>query len=144
MATAGLSVAAAPAVSSPSPPNGRSYSDDGQGIPHKGHNSLCGDTGAYKVLSEISGISMGDLMERYPQKTAWQVAKQIGKLDPLKKAFLEKQKIFINRLIAEGKINTDDAAKIYADLQKRVAKIDGVGTVTLGKPGYRPQIKNKK
>lgn len=100
-----------------------------------------GDFGALKTLSDITGISREELLTKYPQQTPWQIAKQLGKLDAMKKGFLEHQKTFLNRLVSEGRITADDQAKIYADLQKRVSAIDGTKTVTLGRPGYRPEHK---
>jgi hypothetical protein len=100
-----------------------------------------GDFVAYKALSELTGINVKDLSTKYPQKTAWQIAKTLNKLDDLKKIFLSTAKTTLDKLVAEGKISADDSSKIYADMQKRVAAIDGVNTVILGRPGFKPQLK---
>jgi hypothetical protein len=136
-----LGVSAASAGSSSAPSSGAS-SSAGQSDPHNGHGyHHGGDFGALKSLSDLTGIKVPDLLDKYPQKTAWQIAKQLGKLDDLKKVFLAEQKTFLDKLVADGKVTADEGSKIYADLQKRVAAVDGTGTVTLGKPGYRPQHK---
>lgn len=95
------------------------------------------------ILASLTGKDVETLTSQYPQKTAWQIAKQMGKLDELKKEFLAKHKSLLDKLAADGKITADDSAKMYADMEKRVAAIDGVNTVVLGRPGYRPQMKAK-
>jgi hypothetical protein len=100
-----------------------------------------GDYGALTVLSKLTGISADELMSKYPQKTSWQIAKQLNKLDALKTGFLTAQKEFLTKLVTEGRITQEDSAKIFTDMQKRVAAIDGVNTVTLGRPGYMPHKK---
>ena len=138
-----VGVLAASAGSAPSASSG-STSSNSQSEQHKGfgaHNG--GDFGAFKTLTDLTGISAEDLHSKYPQKTAWQIAKQLGKLDDLKKAFLDNQKTFLDKLVSNGRITADQQAKIYADLQKRVAAIDGTATVTLGRPGYKPDFKSK-
>lgn len=102
-----------------------------------------GGSGAMTILASLTGKDVETLTSQYPQKTAWQIAKQMGKLDELKKEFLAKHKSLLDKLAADGKITADDSAKMYADMQKRVAAIDGVNTVVLGRPGYRPQMKAK-
>ena len=97
--------------------------------------------GAMNILASITGMSVQDLTAKYPQKTAWQIAQSLGKLDELKTKFLSTQKTFIDKLVSEGKLTAADGGKVYADLQKRVANIDGKNTVILGRPGYRPEFK---
>ena len=92
------------------------------------------------ILSEISGKSVEEISKLYPQKTAWQVAKSMGKLDDLKKAYLSHARVCIDRLVYDKKISTDGGTKMYADIQKRVAAIDGVNTVITGRPNYKPQF----
>lgn len=137
---AALSVPAAAASASAAvsaPQSGTSSSAGKQG-PHHGRES-----GAMDILASLTGKDVKALAEQYPQKTAWQIARQMGKLDEFKQAFLAKHKTLLDKLAADGKITADDSAKMYADLQKRVAAIDGVNTVILGRPGYRPQRQAK-
>lgn len=94
---------------------------------------------AKSILAEITGKSVEELDRQYPQKTAWQMAKSMGKLDQLKTAFLAKHKIFIDKLVTDKKISAEDGAKMYADLQKRVNLIDGVNVVIPGKPEFMPE-----
>jgi hypothetical protein len=137
-----ISAAAAP----PSGQQGSAASSAAGNLPHQGrHIHRCGgDFGALKTLSGITGISVDDILNKYPQKTSWQIAKQLGKLDALKKGFLTNQKTFIDKLVSEGKITAADGTKVYADLQKRVAAIDGTSIVTLGRPGFKPGFKSGK
>lgn len=142
--TIGVSAASAGASGSStasSAGSAASSSSDTRNGCHGGGAHFCGDFGALKILSDITGISREELFSKYPQQTPWQIAKQLGKLDALKQGFLENQKTLLNRLVSEGRITADDQAKIYADLQKRVSAIDGTKTVTLGRPGYRPEQK---
>jgi hypothetical protein len=97
--------------------------------------------GGMKQLSELTGISIDDLRAKYPQKTSWQISLQLGKLDALKSAVLADHKKMLNQLVKDSKITSDDSAKIYADLQKRIIAIDGKNTVILGKPAYMPKFK---
>ena len=130
-----LSVPAAAASASSAssvPQSGTSSSD-------RCHHRPGGEYGAMNILASLTGKDVKTLASQYPQKTAWQIAKKVGKLDDLKKEFLAKHKSLLDKLAADGKITADDSAKMYADLQKRVAAIDGVNTVVLGRPGYRPQ-----
>lgn len=132
-----LSVSAATA---PSASSGSSSATSSQNAPqHKPHCG--GDFGAMKALSKITGTSVEDLTAKYPQKTSWQIAKKLGKLDALKKEYLAEKKAFLDKLTADGKMTADKAAKIYQELQKRVAAIDGVNTVILGRPSMRPESK---
>ena len=141
LATIGVSAASAGASTAaggaPSAASGQSDPRGAHGF-HRG-----GDRGALRALSQMTGISENDLLAKYPQKTAWQIAKQLGKLDDLKKNFLSAQKSALDKLVAAGRMTADVEQKIYADLQKRVAAIDGTNTVTLGRPGYRPQKSGK-
>lgn len=91
------------------------------------------------ILAEITGKSVDELERLYPQKTAWQMAKSMGKLENLKTAYLAKHKIFIDKLVADKRISTEDGAKMYADLQKRVNAIDGANVVIPGKPEFMPE-----
>lgn len=102
----------------------------------------CRHCGTYSVLADLTGKSVKDLMTEYPQQTAWQAAKKMGKLDALKTAYLEKKKTMIDRLVSEQKISKEDGDKIYADLQSRVAKIDGINIVIVGRPNYMPKMKS--
>jgi hypothetical protein len=95
-----------------------------------------------KQLSQITGISVNDLIAKYPQKTSWQIAYQLGKLDVLKSAVLADHKKMLDQLVKDGKITSADSTKIYADLQNRINAIDGKNTVILGKPSYMPKFKN--
>jgi hypothetical protein len=104
---------------------------------HMGHSH------AMELLAEITGKSVADLRSQYPQKTAWQAAKSMGKLDDLKKAYLARTKVYIDNLVAEKKITADDGAKMYADVQKRIAAIDGVNIVIPGKPNFEPQMPSR-
>ena len=97
--------------------------------------------GAMSLLSEISGKSVTEIQGTYPQKTAWQAAKAMGKLDDLKTAYLSRARVMIDRLVEDRGISTQDGARMYADIQKRVAAIDGVNTVITGRPNFKPQFK---
>jgi hypothetical protein len=92
------------------------------------------------LLSEITGKSVSQITSQYPQQTAWQIAKSMGKLDNLKKAYLARAKVKIDSLIDNKKISANDGAKMYADLQKRVSAIDGVNIVIPGKPGFKAEM----
>lgn len=129
--------AAAAAAGSPSAASGASSSasSPAEHRNHPGHGELA----AMNILATLTGTDAKTLAERYPQKTAWQIARQLGKLDALKQEFLSQHKQLLDKLVSEGKITKEDNAKMYADLQKRVAAIDGNSTVILGRPGYRPQ-----
>lgn len=140
---AAVTVTAAP-VSAASAASGSSAPQSASsGMPaHRGpgcHAGCCGSE--FRALAKVSGISAQDLMTKYPQKTAWQIAKQLGKLDDLKKEYLSMKKTVLDGLVADGRITAEDGAAIYTDLQKRVAAIDGVNTVILGRPGFMMQKK---
>ncbi len=92
------------------------------------------------LLAEISGKSVAELNSRYPQKTAWQMAKTMGMLDALKKSYLARGKVMIEGMVESKHISEADGAKMYADLSRRVAAIDGVNTVIVGKPGFMPSF----
>ena len=139
MLTFGFSAGAASSATSNPQSNSSTSSVAQDKHTHGAH--FGGDFVAYKVLSELTGISVKDLSTKYPQKTAWQIAKTLNKLDDLKKNFLIAQKTTLDKFLAESKISADDNSKIYADMQKRVAAIDGVNTVILGRPGFKPQLK---
>jgi hypothetical protein len=100
-----------------------------------GHNGM-------KQLSQLTGISIDDLHTKYPQKTSWQIALQLGKLDSLKSAVLADHKKMLEQLVKDGIITSVDSTKMFADLQKRVIAIDGKNTVILGKPSYMPKFKD--
>lgn len=126
-----VSVAAAAATGtavSKSSPSAKQHNNDGAKC-----RGMKGGYGGMKQLSELTGISVGDLHAKYPQKTSWQIASQLGKLDALKIAVLANLKKMFEQLVKDGKITNDDSAKMYADLQKRVSAIDGKNTVILGK-----------
>lgn len=108
----------------------------------KGYSSCCRMHGGHsmELLAEITGKSVTELNSQYPQKTAWQAAKAMGKLDDLKKAYLARNKVMIDSLVDSKRISADDGAKMYADLQKRVAAIDGVNIVIPGRPTYMPKM----
>lgn len=94
---------------------------------------------AKSILADITGKSVQELDKQYPQKTAWQIAKSMGKLDQLKTAYIAKHKAFIDKLVADKKITADDGTKMYTDLQKRVDAIDGVNIVIPGSPQFVPE-----
>lgn len=101
------------------------------------HHNQCG---SLCTLSKITGMSVEDLVKKYPQQTAWQIAYKLGKLDELKKAFLAEKKIAFDDMAGRGIITKEDSRKMYEDLEKRLAAVDGKNTVILGRPGYRPKI----
>lgn len=98
---------------------------------------------AMDELSRITGISMEDLHDKYPQKTPWQIAKSMGKLEELKSAFLTQNKELLGKMEQEGKLTAEESKKVYEDLQTRVAAIDGTNVVILGAPKYKPEMKNQ-
>lgn len=100
------------------------------------HHGFC----EMELLSKISGKSVEEIESQYPQKTVWQIAKAMGKLDELKKSFLSEAREKIDKLVSEKKISSEDGEKIYADIEKRVSAIDGVNTVILGRPNFKPHI----
>lgn len=108
---------------------------------HHGDKGMRAGFGGMKQLSELTGISVDDLRSKYPQKTSWQIALQLGKLDALKSAVLANHKKMLDQLVKDGKLTTDESKKMYADLQKRVSAIDGKNTVILGRPAYMPKSK---
>lgn len=102
------------------------------------HNHIFGHGCAMKILADISGKSVDEIMKEYPQKTAWQAAKAMGKLNDLKEEYLVRARVSLDEQVTDKKISEQDAAKIYEDLQRRVAAIDGVNIVITGRPNYRP------
>jgi hypothetical protein len=109
---------------------------------HHGAKGMRAGFGGMKQLSQITGISADDLHTKYPQKTSWQIAFTLGKLDALKIAVLANHKKMLDQFVKDGKLTSDDSAKMYADLQKRVSAIDGKNTVILGRPAYMPKSKS--
>lgn len=99
-----------------------------------------GGPSAMELLSELSGKSVADIAALYPQKTAWQAAKSMGRLDDLKKSYLARARVFIDKLIDDKAVSAQDGAKMFSDVQKRVGAIDGVNIVITGKPGFKPQF----
>jgi hypothetical protein len=104
----------------------------------RGHH----DFGGMKLLSEISGKSVAEIESIYPQKTSWQAAKAMGKLDVLKKSYLTRARMSIDKLVQDKKVSAQDGTKMYADIEKRVAAIDGVDIVITGKPNFKPQFQS--
>jgi hypothetical protein len=92
------------------------------------------------LLSKISGKSVEELVRSYPQKTVWQAAKELGKLEELKTAYLAHAHTGIDRLVLEKRISAQDGQRFYVDLQKRVGAIDGVNIVIVGRPGFIPEF----
>lgn len=101
-----------------------------------GQHFFCSDAQAMKILSDITKISRKDLAAKYPQQTAWQIAKTTNKLSDLKKQFLAQQRTALDRMVTNGQISSADDMRIYADVLKRVEAIDGVKTVTVGRPMF--------
>lgn len=99
--------------------------------------------GSMQQLSKLTGKSVEELTAKYPQQTAWQIAYKLGKLDALKKAVLTEHKTMLEKMTKDGMITADDQTKMLADLQKRLAAIDGKNIVILGRPGYLPKIKER-
>ena len=100
-------------------------------------------SGSMSALSSLTGMTQQELMQKYPQKTPWQIAYKLGKLEDLKKAVFAQHKDFIGMLVENKKISASDAQKMLADLQKRLAAIDGRETVILGKPGFVPKLNDE-
>lgn len=96
-----------------------------------------------KLLSKLCDKSVEELQTQYPQKTAWQIAKAMGKLDELKKAYLENSKKSIEGLVEDKKIEKDVGDKMYEDIEKRINAIDGETIVVPGRPSYRPYFNEK-
>ena len=63
-------------------------------------------------------------------------------LDDLKKAYLSRERVKIDRFVDDKVISAQDGAKMFADIQKRVTAIDGVNTVITGKPNFKPQFQH--
>ena len=102
------------------------------------HHAHCGCS-PMGLLAKISGKSIEELERSYPQQTAWQVAKAMGKLNTLKAAYLTQARTGIDRIISDKRIIAQDGKKLYADLQKRVAAIDGVNIVIVGRTNFKPE-----
>lgn len=92
------------------------------------------------LLANLTGKSASNLEAQYPQKTAWQIAKSLGKLDELKKTYLEHTKKAIDGLVENKKVSKEDGDKMYADVEKRVSAIDGVNIVIPGRPSFNPKL----
>ncbi|MDR3644017.1 MAG: hypothetical protein P4M02_02950, partial [Clostridia bacterium] len=107
---------------------------------HSGHHGA----GGMNQLAKLTGMSIKDLTAKYPQQTSWQIALKLGKLSALKSAVLAEQKAMFDKMASDGMITADDSKKMYADLEKRVAAIDGKNTVILGRPGYMPQFSGER
>ncbi len=105
-----------------------------------GRHGLC----AMQMLAELSGKSVKEISGQYPQRTAWQAAKEMGKLDDLKKAYLSRARVLISGLVDDKRISSQDGDKMYADITKRVTAIDGVNIVIPGKPNFKAQFQDKK
>lgn len=101
----------------------------------------CRQHGEIAALSKVTGISEDELLNKYPQQTAWQIAYKLNKLDSLKKEYLADKKEFLKMLVDENRITAEESSKIYADLQQRVSKIDGKDIVITGRPTYKPERK---
>lgn len=95
------------------------------------HCQRHGDFSALELLAEITGTDKKVLAEKYPQKTPWQIAKSLNKLDELKSAYIEKHKACIDSLVNDKKLTSEYGAQILAEIKKRVAAIDGINTVIL-------------
>ena len=141
---AAMGVSAAPAASAASAGSASS----GASAPaspgeHKcdGPHGRFGGHGAMRELAKLTGTEPAALAAKYPQKTAWQIAKQLGKMDELKKAVLASGKTRLDQLVSEGKVTAAERDRMFEDLSRRVAAIDGVNTVILGRPSYRPEKK---
>lgn len=109
-----------------------------QGRCHGHHGHMAG---GFAELAGLTGMTQQELMQKYPQKTAWQIAAQLGKLDALKAAVRSSHKAMFDKMVTEGVITAADRDKMMADLDKRLAPIDGKNIVILGRPGYRPEFK---
>jgi hypothetical protein len=96
-----------------------------------------------QLLSKITGKSVEELETQYPQKTAFQIAKSLGKLDELKKSYLDNAKSAIDGLVENKKISKEDGAAMYKDIEKRINAIDGVNIVVPGRPSFRPNLNSK-
>lgn len=96
-----------------------------------------------KLLAKLTSKTVDELETQYPQQTAWQIAKTLGKLDDLKKAYLENSKKSIDGLVEDKKIEKDVGDQMYADIEKRINAIDGVTIVVPGRPSYRPYFNDK-
>ncbi|ADU27560.1 hypothetical protein [Ethanoligenens harbinense] len=117
--------------------SGTSSSSASSGTPGSGtaKHQKChigGDRVALVLLADLSGKSVKDLKQQYPQQTPWQIAKQTNNLDALKKRYLEKQQQRIRAMQDQGSLSQADGTKLYEELAQRVAKIDGVKIVTVG------------
>ena len=120
----------AAAASSSAASSGSSSAPAQQHPPHGGSPEHL----AWAVLSDLTGKTTAQLHTQYPQQTVWQAAKQAGKLDELKKQFLERVSAHLHRMQSEGALSAADTTAFYNELAQRVAKIDGEKTVTLGHP----------
>lgn len=140
-----LSVASAPAAAAASAGTASSSAGSapapGGGHKGRGHRGCMGEHMAMRALAQLTGTEPHALAEKYPQKTAWQIAKQMGKLDALKKAVLAAGKEGLDRMVSEGRLTAAERDRMFEDLGRRVAAIDGVNTVVLGRPAYRPEKK---
>lgn len=104
----------------------------GTGAPKHSKCHIGGDRIAFVLLADLSGKSVKDLKQQFPQQTPWQIAKQTNNLDALKKRYLEKQQQRIRAMQNSGSLSQVDGTKLYEELAQRVAKIDGVKIVTVG------------
>ncbi|HCC00890.1 MAG TPA: hypothetical protein DEP42_06730, partial [Ruminococcaceae bacterium] len=110
--------------------NASSSSSEHTGAP--GHHVVGGDYLALILLADLSKQSVKDLHSKYPQQTAWQIAKKTNVLDQLKHAYLEKQQQRIRTMQTDGRLSQEDGSRIYQELAQNVSKIDGEKVVTVG------------
>lgn len=103
-----------------------------KGTAKHGRGFIGGDRMAAVLLADLLKKSVKEVNAQYPQQTPWQIAKHTGQLDPLKKNHLKTEQERIRNMQEHAILSQVDGTKLFEELAARVARIDGVKTVTVG------------
>lgn len=91
-----------------------------------------GDTAAMRLLAELDSTTAEALEAKYPQQTVWQIAEAEGKLDALKHKAAAEYQTLLKKLLEKKEITSSECAQLLADMNVRLAKINGTSIVILG------------
>ena len=85
------------------------------------------------IASKLTGKEVAAVQEeRAEGKTYGAIANEAGKLDEFKKEMLENRKAAIEERVNNGQMTKEDAAKLIADMEERMATCDGTGMAAGG------------
>ena len=86
-----------------------------------------------EIASKLTGKDLAVVQqERTAGKTYGTIAKDVGKLDEFKKEMLENRKAAIDERVNNGQMTKEDAAKLLAAMEERMATCDGTGMAAGG------------